>query len=170
MKIVLEGVNGCGKSTLAKYLSDHFNLKVFHPGPRPVNDEAAVLDTLSQLITRKGIFDRVTPISRLAYEGVDNLSENHVEYLNTFLNVMKKQFIFIYLIGEGEHILKPYYTDDHILDIRQNRKIIKKRYSEIFENIPHLKYDFRNQDPKDVIKYIESFGKGPDMREMMFEF
>ena len=155
MKIILEGVNGCGKSMLSLALQEKYDLEIRHPGPRPTSNSAAINDCKEQLKLKSVILDRVTPISRLTYEDLDNMKTAHYNELMRYLSLMKKECIFIHCTGEGNHALKDYYTESHIKRITRDHNFIKNRYFELFKKIKHFEYDFNQNSLEEVYEYIE---------------
>lgn len=160
MRIIVEGVNASGKSTLCNALSKKFGLDVVHAGPKPKTDTIAIRNCFEQHQMRDVIFDRVTCVSRQIYgdnkEQVSGLSARHIAEMNKFVGALVPTSIFILTTGKGKHIIKDYYSALHIQEITKNRYDIKKRYSELFEGIPHIEYDFREHSIKDIINLIEN--------------
>ncbi len=72
--IVIEGPDGCGKSLLAKFIGDQFNLPVHSFGGPPGYDEKTIVDLMvdQQNMIGRGncILDRCTAISEFVYSRV----------------------------------------------------------------------------------------------------
>jgi len=159
MKIIVEGANGTGKSTLCLYLSSELNLPVIWAGPKPDNDEIAIIQCQRLNITKLGIFDRATCISRPVYgdnnEDVNGLSDHHLYTLNRYVQLLiKNDVIFIHCVGNGDHEIKNYYTPFHLQHITKYRAAIRMRYIGIFEDISHFEYDFAVQSNREVLECI----------------
>lgn len=147
--IIIEGPDNAGKSTLAHKLG----LEYKHPGPAPINNFELnmCLHTQLQLMKLPIVHDRVTCISHQVYnEGWFN---NHLlrQYLDQFIAC--KQVLFIYcrpseshLMNFAHHKAKDYDTEDHIKRVINNQHQFIQLYDKIFESIPHIVYDFTDQD------------------------
>ena len=161
MLIIIEGVNGSGKSTLSKHLSSVFNLRIHHPGPKPLTDDIAIAQCISQDSIYNAILDRATCISRQVYgdhnEDPEGLDPTHLAIMNLFLSrLIKKDTIFIHTVGKGEHQLKDYYSEEHIKNIVAKHDELRGRYDKLFERVPHMRYDFETHTFQEVVEHVYS--------------
>lgn len=160
MEICVDGVNGSGKTQLAEFLSLHYNLPIFHPGPKPKSNAIAFNDCCEQYAKTNVIFDRLTCVTRVVY-GDDNenpkgLGKYHIEDMDYFVNMMiLKRTIFIHTVGRGDAITKPYYTDFHAKEIVKIHEELRRRYLERFKKIPHFEYDFNVHSTDEVLEYVK---------------
>lgn len=154
-KIVVEGFDNSGKSTLIKELAKEFKLNVHWAGGPPKDHCTAIKNATDQCAMTDVIHDRITPISRLAYE-----KPGYVCVEIQFLIKILEQFItdsdaFIYCVGEGgDHQLSECDTGEHLEAIKTNEDEIREKYDVIFDKVPHFKYDWRIHSVQNVIDYI----------------
>jgi len=147
--IVIEGLDGSGKTTLAKYLAKNYGLKLykfpdyrgfevikrFLEGKEKLNEEAAYLLFLSNIIARtkdeNGIYDRYV-FSTVAYAYNFNI-KNAINILKNLH--IKKPDLIIYLDINAEMALKrkmeQFNKRKEKRSIREKLdilKIVKRRY------------------------------------------
>jgi hypothetical protein len=154
MKIVLEGFDGSGKSTLADSLSEYFNLPIIWAGGPPKDDVEAYKNCRSQLSAMNCILDRITPISRVCYEG-KNISIQHGTNLLVVMEAMKIDSVVVYCTHIGPQIIKKYDTAKHLLTVLTDESNIRTRYDNLMFTIPHFKYDYEIHDVESLIKDIK---------------
>lgn len=154
MKIVVEGYDASGKSTLAQALADRLGCSVLEAGPPPKNNMVAVSDSLAQLDAKNVVHSRITPISRLAYQLDSDI--HHTEMLWGFVKTFQDAgALFIYCTGRADvHEVKDYDTEEHLEYLEKNESTIRRRYVEIFDKVPHIKYDFRIDDMEKFVCQI----------------
>ena len=156
MKIILEGTDASGKSTLAKYLCEELNLGFFTAGGPAKDNVAALASCAVQKTSYNCVWDRVTPISRRAYQ-FNVISDAHRDILEGFADdLVKQDCIFIWCIGSGEHKLKDHDTEEHIKHITDNETVIRNNYVEIFDGIPCIIYNFKFMTMKEVLSWIKA--------------
>jgi len=147
MKIVVEGYDGTGKSTLVDSLAKKFHLSKDTAGGPPPSSTIALIDSQYQLYSDNIVWDRITPISRMAYEEyrIENKSEWE-EYKLILAELIRQKTIFIWCNHVFDvHILKEHDTPEHIEYITKNKAQILKRYEEIFSIIPyHIVYNAKS--------------------------
>lgn len=155
MKIVVEGYDASGKSTLAQALAEKYGLELVEAGPAPPNDFTAMYDSAKQLEMLDTVHSRITPISRQAYQFDSSFA--HTELLKDLLaRFVSKGAIFIYCCGKATvHITKDYDTPEHLAFIEKNELEIRANYEKIFSKLPYFRYDFTTDKIEDVICYIE---------------
>lgn len=155
MKIVVEGFDNSGKSTLINKLAKTFKLDIHWAGGPPKNHVIALSDSTTQLSMEDIIHDRITPISRQCYESPEAIKPEMIFLPGILKNFIRCKSKFIYCTGKGiEHMLSECDSDDHLTYITENEVVIKLRYEHLFESIPHIKYDFNRDSVVDVINYI----------------
>jgi len=144
--IILEGPNGCGKSTLAKLLSEKYGLRIYH-ATKPASHFEAIELAYGEYHLAKipAIFDRSHAISRLIYQR-DTVGILERELLEVITARSMIQYNIIYCIGHGKRdIDKAHYTPELIKET-QDQENIRKRYDRAFHYIKHQKFDFKNDD------------------------
>jgi len=154
--IIIEGFDGCGKSTLAKQLGRFYNLGIHVIGGKPKSNDIAKEMSWYQCLIAKhslAIFDRVTCISRLCYEL--DMNELHRAMLLRDLSYLESSCIFIWTTVPNEvHEIKEYDTDEHIKHITENRDIIKANYHSVMTSIDHIHYDYTDMPMDDLLNEI----------------
>lgn len=152
MKIVVEGFDGTGKSTVVEALVETLGLPVLAAGPAPPSDSLAIIDSLVQLFEEPVIHDRITPISRLAYQL--DLSVGHRAEMQEILKFFKINSIFVFCVNtdnDENHKVKDYDTPSHLRHISENKGIICENYERLFANIVHFRYDFRLTSTEELV-------------------
>jgi adenylate kinase family enzyme len=156
--IAFEGPDNAGKSTLAKYVSEKYGLAYFTAGPAPKNEEELGL-CLDEQYARSAypiVQDRLTCISHKIYhwdfEFLDlEISRNMIRHSKRFMMVYCRPPDRI-LMDFSTHKLKSYDTEESIKKIVDNQHTYIERYDAIMAKIPHLTYDWTDdQMSKDMI-------------------
>lgn len=157
MKIIVEGYDASGKSTLAQALADRLGLSVLEAGPKPPSDKQALIDSYMQFNSANVVHCRITPISRQAYQ-LDCSDAHYRELQNIVQRYAEEDAIFIYCTGEADdHQVKDYDTPGHLEYLSKNQDTIKSRYDRIFSKINHIKYDFKVDSMEDFVCKIEMY-------------
>jgi thymidylate kinase len=156
MKIVIEGYDSTGKSTLAKALAERLGLEVLEAGPKPESEAAAIADALYQLNAKGVINCRITPLSNLAYQ--TNISPGtRLQLWRVVSDYIRCGTIFIHCTSEsGAHDIKDYDTTEHLDYIEKNKDAIRVRYEALFSLIPHFTYDMNTDSMEDMVCKIVS--------------
>lgn len=161
MIIILEGFDESGKSTLANKLAGRLGIKVVHPGPKPVdiNDAKGLaarqfgLMTFAQHVNL--ILDRVTCISSHCY--MMNVT-NEFKSEQAVINVLESQgHVKVIRCISYPTELKQTENDtfDSLEHADRNRQLIIQNYVDVFKNIGHCVYDYKDPDAfYKVAKYI----------------
>jgi len=155
--IIVEGYDGCGKSTLARRLGGFFGLGVHMIGGPPKSDEQASTMANYQLAIAEHsnvVFDRITPLSRLCYE--EGLDDRHVAVMYAYMDAIIRHSIVIWAtVPKVKHEWKEYDTKDHINKILANEENIKHKYHEIMDTIPHIHYDYTEMSFEDLLEEVK---------------
>ena len=108
--IIVEGPDGCGKSTLARAIGMQLNRPVINIGPKPKNlwELSKCLRTQYALSKQGVIFDRLTAISHQVYQ--NNL--NNRFYKKILKSILENSFLIICLTDEPIHVIKGYDTPE----------------------------------------------------------
>lgn len=150
--VILEGPDGCGKSTLAEFLSQHLMLPVKVAGPPPKNVFQEIRNTTEQIYwLKKGcILDRCTPVSQAVYR-----NKPQSMLYNSVLDYMATKAKIIFCITDSpEHERKHYDTDDHIEYIETQSNMICQNYMKVLSRHAHTVYDWRIDDEFEILKSI----------------
>lgn len=168
MIIILEGFDESGKSTLANKLAGRLGIKVVHPGPKPIdlNDAKAMASRQFGLMSFAQhvdlILDRVTCISSHCYMmGITNEFKSE----QAAIDVLESQG-HIKVIRCVSYPTELKQTENDTTDSQiyadKNRESIIQNYINLFGNIGHCVYDYKDPDAfYKVAKYIgfDMFGK-----------
>lgn len=151
MKIVVEGYDASGKSTLARALAEKLGLVVVEAGPKPPSDLDAIADGINQLRMTDTVHSRITPISRRCYQfDISRLHHDHLEAI--LLRFEKMGAIFIYCTGKSDiHEVKQYDTIEHLRFLEKHEVQIRHNYDTLFTMIPHLKYNFHTDSLEELV-------------------
>ena len=159
--IVVEGFDGCGKSTLVKALSEKLDLPVHHPGGPARGAVHARECAIQQLnLARQGvILDRITPISRLCYQSghAAGLSLQDIWTQIRYLNAIREVAGIVWCVHKSDNHdteAKDYDTPEHLSDIQDRAVEIQTNYAMIMSDISAIKYDFTQQSVESVIEEL----------------
>ena len=156
-KIIVEGYDNSGKSTLIHELQKHFGFDTHWAGGPPPSPSHAVVDATSQLAMIDTIHDRFTAISRVCYEDPSLLVPFELSVMKNVLRRAdnSKRCVIIYCIGQGgEEQMSICDNPEHREYLASNGDTIRSRYLALMRDIKHFQYDWRVHSIKDVIDYI----------------
>lgn len=153
--VILEGANGCGKSTLARQLEKDLGLTYSHSGPNPGDSDKAREACINQikLLEQGCVVDRVTPISRVIYDW-DVIPESELKEYNYFLEVMLSRAVVIHCTATGLFTNKSYYPEGHYERVLKDSDKIKELYADLMQGIPHIKYDWTSDSYYKLLEKI----------------
>lgn len=148
MAIILEGMDGCGKSTLAEKLG----LKVVHPGAPPKTPEAERLlfSEQQRRISDPIIYDRVTCISQQVYrKRMDD--PWYTKPMNQLIST--PHCIVVYcrppdhrVLDISSHTVSPHDTVEMLDLVRDNAALFLESYDILMSKIPHIVYDYTSSN------------------------
>lgn len=146
MRLIIEGADGAGKSTLAKALGEHYGLRVIHlKGTDPMDYEFChQLYRMNNVIFDRSFFSE--KVYSKFYKLPSRLSEFETKKL--FLEIEDFQVI----------VCSPKYykvMENEDSDIQMNHKQIEKYYNEFTKNLDVLFVDPFKMSVEDIIKLIE---------------
>ena len=150
--VILEGPDGCGKSTLAEFLSRHLRVPVKTAGPKPKNLLHEIKNIREQIYwLKKGcILDRCTTVCQAVYR---NKPESLI--YNSVLDYMSTKAKIVFCITDTpKHERKEYDTDEHLEYIESNRQQIYENYMRILSRHEHTVYDWRIDNEFEVLKSV----------------
>jgi hypothetical protein len=145
MPIILEGNDSSGKS----FLANRIGLPIYRSGGPP-RDHAHMVQCLreQQIATEDGmVLDRVTCISQQIYS---KPQEIHRDYLLRMLSTPGTILVYCrpsdlnYALSK--HEVKAYDTVEHLEMVVSNYHIIAEKYDLLMTGIPHISYDWQNED------------------------
>lgn len=156
MIVILEGVDGSGKTTLAKQLVEHGYEQIkIEDGNYEFNNW---LDAKMEYKYKIAITDR-NFISDLVYRIYDG-KERRGMNLRQMCNTLSDGVIIVHLESDTEYYDSMRRGEDNILTLDANTRIkfIYKdimRMLEIFVGVPIIKYNWRTDDVATIINFIE---------------
>lgn len=155
MRIILEGIDGSGKSSIAKDLSRDLKLTIHWPGGPPGDDNKEVIKRcVKQYLYYNSIFDRVTCISEQCYRY--NISRTRSIILNSYLNLMLNGSIIIYCTAQAKEETNDGFNDkDHNKYVKDNFEIINNKYKKLMLMTPHIEYNFQTMRYEDLLCSIK---------------
>lgn len=155
MKIIVEGIDGSGKSVLTKQLARDLKMEIFWPGGPPSNNLDIINKCKKQLAMDNIIFDRVTCISDQCYH--IPMDATRLGILKFYLLTMLEKSIVIYCTGCGELSNDGYNDKKHEEFVKKNINIIQFNYFKLMSMIPYLKYDFKINSYESLLQTIRSY-------------
>lgn len=167
MKLILEGPDNAGKTTLARKLSNNGLVAYKHPGGRPDDLKAEIncmIEQYNHLLHHQHIIlDRITAISQQVYNP-DKMHEVTREIaLDSLLNL---QPVVIYCRPSDDRLLRVQdlkwregESDEHKEKIIRGQHTFVQRYDALMQTIPCITYDYDDTAHADIIvtKAIKAF-------------
>lgn len=163
--LIIEGPDGCGKSTLAKRLG--YELR------RPVKTFGSGLTTRADIMKflkeqqhtaqqRYAIFDRCTAMSELVYSRVFQrpLGLSMASVFRSHLLTLCESCVFIRCDTDNPvHEKSPHDTDEFYDAVNTRLHAIQRAYDDVFVTSPYLaeltiQYDFQKHSVGDVLNAV----------------
>lgn len=155
--IILEGVDGTGKSRLGRALAGALGMTLFVNGPRPASFAAArecIVRQSKALSVGGCVFDRVTPISQVVY-ATDKSEASHASYYSTALDLMLayKPVVVFCDTSSPRPELADYDCEKIAKRDELRRDELRKRYLDLLALFPdgYLTYDMATDPDYDHI-------------------
>ncbi len=166
MKLVIEGPDLSGKSTIGKRLSYQMGIDIYHHGgpPRDYDDCIKRIDSYPDNM----ILDRHFCISEQVYGNLgDRVSPFDTALLDLWI-IHNKPFVvfcnpgFGYLQSKLQFLLeKPHKSQNHVNDVKKNYRMIYERYIDVIQKINKFTkvvvVDFRNFNIESTIQLIKEY-------------
>lgn len=152
MKIILEGPDNAGKTTLAQKLCiEAKSLRYYHPGGKPAGlkeETDFCIQQIAMLSTDDILMDRCTPISQQVYNP-DKMADLT---RNKYLAEMRfKGPVFIYCRPSTDRLMRTDLftwregeSEEHKQKIIEGQHTFIGRYDAIMQRVPHIAYDFES--------------------------
>lgn len=157
--IVLEGMDGTGKSTFAKRLA----LPVVHPGAPPKTREQEERFFGEQFLKANQplIYDRITCISQQVYQ--DKLFDPWY-WRPLWKMISQSHCLIVYcrppdevVLDFSNHTVEAHDDPKQMEYVRQNGKRLLAAYDTLMATVPHATYDFtKGDDPEFVVRLLKS--------------
>jgi adenylate kinase family enzyme len=163
MRVVLEGPDNAGKTTLSAILRDLPRVVYHHPGGKPADADAEMECMLEQLQLAQGqvnlVLDRVTCISQDVYNPdpgstMANARARHRTYLQQIPNL-----VVVYcrppnevLMDVGNFTWRSEETEEHRQKIILNQHQFIERYDQLMQTVPCIFYNWRDEVHADIIR------------------
>ena len=162
MKIILEGVDNSGKTTLANHILKEVRSATYHhPGGKPEHwpaEQACCVQQLQLLNIDNVILDRITPISQQIYNPDPGSDLTRIKYI---AEMRFKGAVFIYcrpstdrLMRVDEFTWREGESEEHKQKIIRNQHRFIDAYDRVMGSIPHITYDYENPDSVIVLHKI----------------
>lgn len=150
--VIIEGYDGCGKSTLATYLSNNMGLPVYLAGPKPKNLWEIIKRIFEQnkALNDGVIMDRCTPISEAIY----GEKTNNIIYKLLTRYFLSKADLVLCVSENPIHVIKQYDTIEHIEFIENNKEKLMNSYYDYLLPFNYFLYDWRKADVDDVLRCL----------------
>ena len=156
MRIIIDSVDGLGKTTMCKKLSGEFMMGVYHP-PRPVSDFEFFSQEIDKIYLEMIDSNRNCIFDRLFYSEYAYNFSREISYIEKFEDQLDRNDILIILTFKPGTVMQfPFFNEKYIETHERHSKqerfeLINKRYMEIYEktrvknkirlNINELGYD-----------------------------
>ena len=157
--IILEGMDGSGKSTIAQRIG----LPVVQPGAPPKTKELEAWFFETQLKAAYGppvVYDRVTCISQQVYRKrlfdpwyIDPLYKltHTVGVVVVYCRPPDALLLDLTRLKAAEHD-----TPEMLQLVRDNAETFVNSYDELMQIVPHVRYDFTRDNADDFVRFIRS--------------
>lgn len=152
MKILLEGPDNAGKTTLARAIHDACQRTFYyHPGgkPKDLEDEVKCIETQLEILKQdRVIMDRCTPISQMVYNPDTTQDIFRKQRIRDFI---QDDMVIIYARPSTDRLMRVQdltwrdeETEEHKQKIIRNQHAFIDRYDAIMANVPCISYDFED--------------------------
>lgn len=161
MRLILEGPDNAGKTTLARRLADACGgevLRYFHPGGRPesIHEELNCLeDQQMHLCGGSVILDRVTAISQRVYNPDPQFDARRAQ---AWRKMQIQCPVVLYCRPSNDRLLRTQdftwregETDEHKEKIIRGQHEFVQRYDALFASIPCVSYDWADDVHREMI-------------------
>ena len=170
MKVVLEGPDNAGKTTLATFLREHTVGVIYnHPGGKP-DSPAAEEDCMSAQyqmasILHRCLLDRVTCISQQVYNPDPERDWDRQQAAATLLQVPNLVVVYCrppneVLMDVGNFKWRQEETEEHRQKIISRQHEFVERYDTVMQRVPCLHYNWRDDAHANVLrtKLLQALG------------
>lgn len=165
MRLVLEGVDNSGKTTLAQRIVGAMGDKVVyqHPGGRPddLKAELACMDHQHVLLTRHSniVHDRVTSISQQVYNPDEALNKVRQEALTRLRSIAGLVIVYCRpptdrLMAVEEFTWREGETEEHMQKIVRNQHKFIERYDALMQTVPCISYNYKEPSSEVIYQKI----------------
>jgi thymidylate kinase len=153
MRIILEGPDNAGKTTLARLVTANIGhrIRYFHPGGRPktLQDELSCMKQQERLLGEDNILiDRVTAISQQVYSPSDD-SEINYWRSQGLEHLLQQNPVVIYCRPSTDRLMRfqdftwrDGETEQFKQEIIEGQHRFIERYDKLMQTVPCLTYDF----------------------------
>jgi adenylate kinase family enzyme len=161
LRLILEGPDNAGKTTLADYLRQHVpHIKYFHPGGPPANmleERKCVDEQMDYLLANEfALLDRTTTISQRVYNQ-DNIADRYRASQCSEMLAMGCLVIYARPTTDKLMAFETFQWKDHDSEA-QKQKVIQRqhefigRYDAIMRRTPHIAYDFTDVEAAQTLR------------------
>lgn len=163
MRVILEGPDNAGKTTLARKVTGACPHVVYrHPGGPPPTFEAeraCMIEQEGWLCLSHTVVDRVTSISQRVYSPDPALDPERAAHLQKLLQVYKPLVIYCRpstdrLMRREDFTWRDGETEEHKQKILQNQHTFIQRYDEVMTPVPHVAYDFDDPNSSVIVQRL----------------
>lgn len=176
MKIVLEGPDNAGKTTLAQKLCMQAKgLRYYHPGGKPagIREETEFCILQVAMLNVDGVLmDRCTPISQQVYNPDPAMDMVRNKYL---AEMRYKNPVFIYCRPSTDRLMRVEdltwregESEEHKQKIILNQHTFIDRYDQIMQRVPHIAYDFESPMADVIVAKLIAAAQGSESDEQWF--
>lgn len=150
--IILTGVDGVGKTTLANWISDNYGHEYVKCSVSDGNDKVELAKQCLDNITHNTIFDRFYYPDEIVYSQIFNDDEskhyNHEMFKEVVQQLKDKGFTVVWLVDDIDEIKKRFEKRGDDFVKTEQLKLINVRYQcemlYVIDNLPVLFVDIQN--------------------------
>jgi hypothetical protein len=171
MRIILEGPDNSGKTTLASMLRSNCpGLTYYHPGGPPsdqAEEDRCLTDQMLMLMNTDPILmDRCTGISQQVYSPAI-WPETHERRQSWVTNAHKGGVIFVYCRPSTDWLMsfenftwRDGESEEFKQKIIRDQHVFIDRYDELMRTIPHVSYDYKGEGAQTIVTYLSKALRG----------
>lgn len=160
MRLLIEGPDNAGKTTLAHFVHENSRSFYHHPGGKPSNveEEYKCLEDQQHLMMNSNfiIMDRCTGISQRVYNPSDEYDTVRKVYTDNLISlgavVVYARPSFDRLMRVDELTWRDGEDEAHKQKIIRNQGTFIQRYDEIMAKIPCITYDFEDETISRIVR------------------
>ena len=157
MIVIVEGIDGVGKTTLAKEISKRLNYKYIHESYTDdiIEKEARIVKLLERIISGENyMYDRTTLIDDFVYSFLNQTTSTLINYSEIIIFLLSKCHIFHLELNEKKRLERFNSRGDEYVT-NEDMKRVTKNYKEFYSCLKNVDYIVLHGDLDKDVELLE---------------